>query len=80
MKGTPNKSTAEYREKVSELFSDTLTQVRAKKDIENLSPNQRVKLLIDLLSYICPKPQEDVVDMNTTIVKINEFVQKSIGG
>lgn len=54
-KGTPNKTTAEIRQAISDIVSmniDTLNE-----DIQSLDPKDRIKFIIDLVNYVLPKIQ-----------------------
>jgi hypothetical protein len=52
-KGTLNKSTSEVRESFSLLLSNNLERIQ--KDLDSLEPFQRVKVLLELSSFIIPK-------------------------
>ena len=52
-KGTPNKFTADMREKLQAIIeNDLMLNIHA--DIKQLSPSERMKLLTNLLRYYIP--------------------------
>jgi hypothetical protein len=52
-KGTPNKFTADMREKLQAIIeNDLMLNIHA--DIKQLSPSERVKMLSSLLRYYIP--------------------------
>lgn len=55
-KGVPNKTTAELRELVSQIFAENMETLRA--DLQALEPQERVKIILQLATYILPKPTE----------------------
>lgn len=52
-KGTPNKFTADMREKLQAIIETDLMQ-NIHADIKQLSPSERMKLLTNLLRYYIP--------------------------
>ena len=59
-KGTPNKNTKEIREAFKNLIELNLEQME--KDLKQLEPKDRLKMIIDLSSFILPKMKQ--TDMN----------------
>lgn len=54
-KGIPNKITEELRGKLFDLLVSNLPKL--KKDIAELAPEPRVRLLLRIAEFIIPKPQ-----------------------
>ena len=52
-KGIPNKTTTEIRETFQLLLSNNLEKIQ--DDLNELEPKDRIKLLLDLSSFIIPK-------------------------
>lgn len=52
-KGTPNKSTEDFRNFVKELLSDNMDKI--KTDIEKIEPEKRLMFFEKILSYVLPK-------------------------
>lgn len=69
-KGTPNKVTAELRQKITDFVGMNL------KDIQNqyneLDANQKLSFLEKLLSYALPKLQSVQMDVTTDISKLSD--------
>lgn len=73
VKGTPNKSTAERRERVSAVLNLLFESVEV--DIKQLSPKDRTNLLTDLLEFDIPKLNRTEVKQegdNQLIIKVIE--------
>ena len=51
--GTPNKATTEIKEAFQMLLEDNLPTLQ--RDISSLAPNERVKFMLELASFIIPK-------------------------
>lgn len=51
-KGTPNKITAEIREKFTLLLDNNLD--RLQEDIDALEPSERIKILLQLSKFVIP--------------------------
>jgi hypothetical protein len=62
-KGTPNKITTEIREFYKELIENNLEQLEA--DIMELSPKDRIEILIKLSEFVVPKLQRSHQVVNT---------------
>lgn len=62
-KGTPNKTTNEIRQKFNDFIDNNLEKLQ--KDLDKLTPKERVDAVIRLLPYIIPKLSEVSID-NTT--------------
>ena len=56
-KGTPNRKTAEYKERIRLLLEKIEYEMDVQEDIKHLKPNERVDLYVKLMSYVCPKPE-----------------------
>ena len=52
-KGIPNKTTTEIKEAFQMLLEDNLPTLQ--RDISSLAPNERVKFMLELASFIIPK-------------------------
>ena len=71
-KGSSNKATTKVRDAFTTLVNDNLEQL--KKDLKDLEPKDRIKLLLDMSKYVIPQlkatehtlPQEvlDAFDIN----------------
>jgi hypothetical protein len=72
-KGRPlnstNKVTAPLKEAVSNLVNDNWEQVQ--KDIQQMRPDLRVKLIFQLLDYVLPKQKS--IDVTEVAAPKNEF-------
>lgn len=53
-KGTPNKKTAEHRERAERVLH-LIESDHLEKDIKKLTPGQRMILYADMLEYVAPK-------------------------
>jgi hypothetical protein len=53
-KGTPNKKTAEHRERAERVLQ-LIESNHLEKDIKKLTPGQRMILYADMLEYVAPK-------------------------
>ena len=53
-KGSPNKITAEIKERLSEVIMDAMTTI----DIDLMTQNEKLKLIQIGLSYVMPKIRE----------------------
>lgn len=51
-KGTPNKTTAEIREKYQSLIEEVLPKL--KDDLDALEPKDRIKIIIELSKFVIP--------------------------
>lgn len=54
-KGTPNKSTSDLKNWLSGVLNDNRNQFE--KDLKDLLPEERIKVLSGLFNYIIPKQQ-----------------------
>jgi hypothetical protein len=52
-KGAINKTTKEIRETITLIVSNNIDTIQ--NDLDELSPRDRVKVLVDLIQYITPK-------------------------
>ncbi len=55
-KGTPNKITAEIREKFATLVNDNIGKLQ--DDIDTLKPLERIKIMIELSKFVIPTLKE----------------------
>ena len=62
-KGTPNKTTAEIREKYKMLISESIDTL--KEDIDQLEPKDRIKAILELSKFVLPT-------LKATDLKIDE--------
>lgn len=67
-KGTPNKSTQEFRNVLKFILENKLEQIDT--DLETLTPYQRLEMICRLMSFCIPKPM-DTMDFNDNKI---EFV------
>ena len=67
-KGSPNKITAEIKERLSEVLMDAMSTI----DIDSMTQNERLKLIQIGLTYVIPrlKQVEDVSDEMPTNFQI----------
>jgi hypothetical protein len=65
-KGTPNKRTLEFRERIFELGLDPLEQLCAHLKSESLNESEKVKILLDLLPYLYAKRKPLDIPESTT--------------
>jgi DNA primase catalytic subunit len=63
IKGTPNKITKDIRESYQLLIENNLD--RLENDIKELSPKDRIEILIRLTEYVVPKLQRSHQVVNT---------------
>ncbi len=70
--GTPNKTTMEIREKISDILAEHFTPEKVAENLEAMEPKERLIFLTKLLDYSIPKlRQTDLktdLDDNTIIV------------
>jgi hypothetical protein len=52
-KGSINKTTKEIRETINRIVSNNIDAIQ--NDLDELSPRDRVKVIVDLIQYITPK-------------------------
>jgi hypothetical protein len=68
--GTPNKTTTEIRDCFQMLLEENLEQLR--EDILSLGPKERVKVMLDLATFIIPKMKSvQVNDTSEETIEIN---------
>jgi hypothetical protein len=69
-KGSVNKSSNEIRETFQLLLENNLEKLQ--EDLNELEPKDRVKLLLDLASFIIPKMKSiDVKSIDTEVITID---------
>ena len=52
-KGAINKTTKEIRETITHIVSNNIDTIQ--NDLDELSPKDRIKILVDLIQYVMPK-------------------------
>ena len=68
--GTPNKATTEIKEAFQMLLEDNLPTLQ--RDISSLAPNERVKFMLELASFIIPKMKSvDLKSIDTEVITID---------
>ena len=74
-KGPPNKTTKKMKEAIETIINDQLIH-RLRDDIEQLTPNERTKLLTALLRYYMPTiiSQPDVDGQEVPIIIIEQGI------
>lgn len=70
--GTPNKTSAEVRSKLSKVVSDYYNSKTFEEDIADLDPKDRVQVMEKLASYVLPKMQATTLDMTVESKKTIE--------
>jgi hypothetical protein len=68
-KGTSNKVTTEIREFYKELIENNLEQIKA--DLKELTPKERIEVLIKLSEYVIPKLNKVESNVDSIITGIN---------
>ncbi len=53
-KGSPNKITAEIKERLSQVLMDAMSTI----DIDSMTQNEKLKLIQIGLTYVVPKPKQ----------------------
>lgn len=53
--GTPNKTTMEIREKISDILAEHFTPEKVAENLEAMEPKERLVFLTKLLDYSIPK-------------------------
>lgn len=71
-KGTPNKVTTEIREFYKELIENNLEQLEA--DLIELTPKERIEVLIKLSEYVIPKLTKIEANLETRTTGINIII------
>ena len=61
-KGTPNRTTAEIRDKFQILLSDNLDKLQ--DDLDKLDPEERLKILLQLSKFVLPTLKSTALDIN----------------
>ena len=59
-KGSPNKITAEVKEKLQLLIEDLIASL----DVNDLDTNQRIKMLQIVLQYVLPRMKHNAIKVN----------------
>jgi hypothetical protein len=66
-KGTPNKTTAEIRERYQILITSNLDLLD--DDLKSLEPMQRIKAVIDLSKFVLPTLKAIDLDLGEQVIK-----------
>ena len=78
IKGTPNKVTAELREKISLLLENQFETFES--ELNNLKPKDKFEILIKLIPYVIPKQLETTnyneIDLNADIEVTPEQIKE----
>jgi DNA primase catalytic subunit len=75
IKGTPNKITKDIRESYQLLIENNLD--RLEDDIRELSPKDRIEILIRLTEYVVPKLQRTQIQNDFDLIGLRaEFVDR----
>ena len=63
-KGTPNKATAELRERFSSLLESNFDTIQS--DLNNLEPKDRIKTILEISKFVIPtlKSVENTIDFD----------------
>jgi hypothetical protein len=63
-KGTPNKATAELRERFTSLLESNFDTIQS--DLNNLEPKDRIKTLLEISKFVIPtlKAVENTIDFD----------------
>lgn len=72
--GTPNKTTSEIREKISDILTEHFTPEKVAGNLEAMEPKDRLTFLTKLLDYTTPKLQStqmEVKENNPQIIKVD---------
>lgn len=72
-KGTPNKTTAELRERFSNLLEANIDTIQ--NDLDNLEPKDRIKTILEISKFVIPTLK--AVD-NSIKAKQSDFDIKSL--
>ncbi len=79
-KGSINKTTKEIRETIALIVSNNLDTFQ--NDFDELSPRDRIKVLVDLIQYITPKLKavgfQDIIEYPET-PDLSEFTTEELG-
>lgn len=65
LKGTPNKTTTEIRQMLTDILSDNIDTLQS--DLNALEPKERVKILMDLSRLVLPQLKQE--DSSTKFVE-----------
>ncbi len=66
-KGTPNKTSAQVKELITDLLQDNAEQIR--QDFAQLTPAERIKAVGQLAAYIVPKQTAVSIEQQAAIEK-----------
>ena len=72
-KNVPNKLRTELRETIKEIISAEAENIP--QLLENMDPEKRVKIFIDLLQFVLSKPRSDETENNPPIDHGEGFVE-----
>lgn len=57
-KGSINRTTAELRDAITSIVSDSVDELI--NDLTSLDPETRIRLVIQLLDFVLPKPKQQI--------------------
>ena len=66
-KGTPNKTSAQVKELITDLLQDNAERIR--RDFAELTPAERIKAVAQLAAYIVPKQTAVSIEQQAAIEK-----------
>jgi hypothetical protein len=74
-KGTPNKTTKEIREVIHGVISSGFSKTKVLKDLNELSPKQRLDYMLRLMEYVLSKPKsvEEISETDTMSEKYSRI-------
>jgi hypothetical protein len=70
-KGTPNKATAELRERFTSLLESNFDTIQ--NDLNSLEPKERIKTLLDISKFVIPtlKAVDNTIELNNEDLKFD---------
>lgn len=66
--GTPNKTTKEIRDKISDILAEHFTPEKVAENLEAMEPKERLAFLSKLLDYTTPKLQSTQMQLESETV------------
>lgn len=82
-KGTPNKTTKEIREVINSVISSSFSKRKVLRDLNELSPKQRLDYMLRLMEYVVAKPKsvepesERPLNMMEKYSRITEYIENN---
>jgi len=74
-RGTPNKITAEIRDKFTKLLEDNFDSIQ--NDLNTLEPKDRIRLMFELAKFVIPTLKATEINTNTEN-QLQEIIIKRI--